>query len=260
QLVFDFNDTEVLYPKDKTVVDLFEEQVSKTPNNIAVIFNETKLTYRELDEQSNQLAAYLIENYAIESNDLVGIKLERSERMIVSIFGILKSGAAYVPIDVSYPQERIDYIAKDGNLKLCIDENEFEKFSSNQNTYAKTPIQLSNLNSLAYCIYTSGSTGKPKGVLNDHAGLYNRLLWMQSYLKIDDKQNFLQKTPYTFDVSVWELILPFITGSALVVANPEGHKDVAYLEEIIDREQVTIIHFVPSMLGAFLENGKKGTG
>lgn len=257
QLLFDFNDTDVIYPKDKTVVDLFEEQALRTPDNIAVVFHETQLSYRELDEKSNQLAAYLIENYAIKSNDLIGITLERSERMIISIFGILKSGAAYVPIDVSYPQERIDYIIKDANLKLCIDEKELKKFTLLQNTYEKTSIQLSNLNSLAYCIYTSGSTGNPKGVLNDHAGLYNRLLWMQSYLKIDDKHNFLQKTPYTFDVSVWELILPFITGSTLTVAKPEGHKDAAYLQELIDKEQITIIHFVPSMLGAFLDNIKE---
>jgi natural product biosynthesis luciferase-like monooxygenase protein/amino acid adenylation domain-containing protein/non-ribosomal peptide synthase protein (TIGR01720 family) len=257
QLLFDFNNTDIVYPKDKTIVDLFNEQVNKTPDNIAVVFNETKLTYRELNDQSNQLAAYLIENYGIESNDLVGIKLERSERMIVAIFGILKSGGAYVPIDANYPQDRIDYITKDANLKLCIDENELDKFRLNQDSYAKTTIQLSNLNDLAYCIYTSGSTGKPKGVLNHHAGLYNRLVWMKAYLDVDDKEVFLQKTPYTFDVSVWELILPFITGSSLVIAKPDGHKDVIYLQEVIDKEHVTIIHFVPSMLGSFLENVEK---
>ncbi|SHL03837.1 non-ribosomal peptide synthetase [Flavobacterium chilense] len=260
QLLFDFNNTEVLYPKGKTIVDLFEEQVSNTPDHIAVIFNETTLTYRELNEQSNQLAAYLIENYTIESNDLVGIKLDRSERMIISIFGILKSGGAYVPIDVNYPQERVDYIAKDASLKLCIDENEWVKFKLNQNSYPTTSIQLSQLDHLAYCIYTSGSTGNPKGVLNHHAGLYNRLLWMKAYLQVNDKQVFLQKTPYTFDVSVWELILPFITGSSLIVAKPDGHKEVLYLQEVIDKEQVTIIHFVPSMLGSFLENVEKGKG
>jgi amino acid adenylation domain-containing protein len=253
QLLFDFNDTEVIYPKDKTIIDLFEEQVAKTPNNIAVIFEEKELTYKELNEQSNQLAAYLIENYAIEPDDLVGIRLDRSERMIVSIFGILKSGGAYIPMDVNYPQERIDYITKDAKLKLCIDENEFEKFKSHQNSYSKASLQIGNLvNHLAYCIYTSGSTGNPKGVLNHHAGLYNRLLWMKSYLEVGEKEVFLQKTPYTFDVSVWELILPFITGSSLVIAKPEGHKDVTYLQEVINKKQVTIIHFVPSMLGVFL--------
>ncbi|WP_281322355.1 non-ribosomal peptide synthetase [Flavobacterium aestivum] len=253
QLLVDFNDTEVIYPKDKTIIDLFEEQVAKTPNNIAVLFEEKELTYSELNEQSNQLAAYLIENYAIKPDDLVGIRLDRSERMMVAIFGILKSGGAYIPMDVNYPQERIDYITKDAKLKLCIDENEFEKFQSHQNSYSKASLQIGNLvNHLAYCIYTSGSTGNPKGVLNHHAGLYNRLLWMKSYLEVGEKEVFLQKTPYTFDVSVWELILPFITGSSLVIAKPEGHKDATYLQEVINKKQVTIIHFVPSMLGVFL--------
>ena len=257
QLLFDFNNTDIAYANDKTIIDLFEEQVLQTPDKTAVIFEDVKLTYRELNEQSNQLAAYLIENYAIKPNDLVGIKLERSERMIVAVFGILKSGGAYVPIDVTYPQDRIDYIVKDANLKLCIDENELDQSRSNQKNDVKPSVHLS-LNHLAYCIYTSGSTGKPKGVLNHHAGLYNRLLWMKSYLEVNDTEVFLQKTPYTFDVSVWELILPFITGSTLVVAKPEGHKDVAYLQQVIDKEQVTIIHFVPSMLGSFLENVEKG--
>ncbi|MGX5686870.1 amino acid adenylation domain-containing protein [Chryseobacterium cucumeris] len=257
QQLFEFNDTDIVYPKDKTVIDLFEEQVLKTPNNIAIIFEDVKLTYHELSEQSNQLASYLIDNYSIKFNDLVGIKLERSERMIVAVFGILKAGGAYVPIDVTYSQDRLDYIVKDADLKLCIDEDEFNTFRSNQKSYTRGPVQLSGLGHLAYCIYTSGSTGKPKGVLNHHAGLYNRLLWMKSYLKVNETEVFLQKTPYTFDVSVWELILPFITGSSLVIAKPEGHKDVLYLQNLINKEHVTIIHFVPSMLGSFLENLEK---
>jgi len=261
QLLFDFNDTAVTYPTDKTVVDLFEEQVAKTPNKVAVVFEEVTLTYHELNERANQLAFYLQENYAIEPDDLVGIQLERSERMIISIFGILKSGGAYIPIDVDYPQERTAYIISDAKLKLCIDESEFKKFSLVQESFSKTTPKVSGLNHhLAYCIYTSGSTGKPKGVLNHHAGLYNRLLWMKEYLNVEDNEVYLQKTPYTFDVSVWELILPFITGSALVIAKPEGHKDVTYLQEIISSKAVTVIHFVPSMLNAFLLDveAKKG--
>ncbi|MRX42079.1 amino acid adenylation domain-containing protein, partial [Flavobacterium sp. LC2016-23] len=134
-----------------------------------------------------------------------------------------------------------------------INEAEFAKFKSVQNSYPTTTPERGDLvHQLAYCIYTSGSTGNPKGVLNHHAGLYNRLLWMKEYLEVDDKEVFLQKTPYTFDVSVWELILPFLTGSSLVIAKPEGHKDVAYLQDIISKKQVSIVHFVPSMLGVFL--------
>ncbi|MGH2666782.1 amino acid adenylation domain-containing protein [Flavobacterium sp.] len=252
-LLFGLNDTSVDYPKEKTILDLFEERVLKTPNNIAVIFGNKELTYKEMDEESNQMASYLKDFYNIQPNDLVGICLDRSERMIVSLFGILKSGGAYVPIDTAYPIERIEYIIKDGNLKTCLNESEFKKFRGFQGNYSKTrPIITAKTQHLAYCIYTSGSTGNPKGVLNHHAGLFNRLMWMKDYLNITEKDVFLQKTPYTFDVSVWELILPFITGSALVIAKPEGHKDPYYLQGLIDGKGVTIIHFVPSMLGVFL--------
>lgn len=252
-LLFGLNDTLVDYPKDKTIINLFEEQAQKTPDNIAIIFEDKEITYRALEEQSNQLAHYLKDFYAIQPNDLVGILLDRSERMIVSIFAILKSGGAYVPIDTTYPKDRIAYIIKDGNLKTCLDENEFQKFENLQENYSKTnDIVIAKTQNLAYCIYTSGSTGNPKGVLNHHAGLYNRLVWMKDYLEVTEKDVFLQKTPYTFDVSVWELILPFITGSTLVIAKPDGHKDPYYLQNLIEAKRVSIIHFVPSMLGVFL--------
>ncbi|WP_202704568.1 AMP-binding protein, partial [Flavobacterium sp. UGB4466] len=107
--LFTFNDTAAVYPKDKTIVDLFEEQVEKTPDHVAIVFENKELTYRELNERSNQLAHYLMDNYSIQPDDLIGIQLERSEWMIVSILGVLKSGGAYVPIDPQYPEERIDY-------------------------------------------------------------------------------------------------------------------------------------------------------
>ncbi|TGD57484.1 non-ribosomal peptide synthetase [Flavobacterium humi] len=261
-LLFDLNDTSVAYPEGKTILDLFEEQAQKTPHAIAIVFGNKKVTYKELDEQSNQLAHYLKDFYNIQPDDLVGIQLERSERMILSVFGILKSGGAYVPIDPAYPDDRVAYIIKDGNLKTCLDEKELAKFKGFQDNYSKESLPLTvKTDHLAYCIYTSGSTGKPKGVLNHHAGLYNRLVWMQLYLNAGSDAVFLQKTPYTFDVSVWELILPFLTGSTLVIAKPEGHKDPHYLQELIHKEKVTIVHFVPSMLGVFLleASGEKGS-
>jgi len=252
-LLLDLNDTAVDYPKNKKIVDLFEEQAQKTPDNIAIIFENKQFTYRELDEASNQLAHYLKDFYAIQPDDLVGILLDRSEKMIISLFAILKSGGAYVPIDTTYPKDRIAYIIKDGNLKTCLDENEFQKFKELQENYSKSKgFETVKTQNLAYCIYTSGSTGNPKGVLNHHAGLYNRLMWMKEYLNVSEKDVFLQKTPYTFDVSVWELILPFITGSTLVIAKPDGHKDPHYLQNLIEAKRVSIIHFVPSMLGVFL--------
>jgi tyrocidine synthetase-3 len=255
KLLFTFNDTVVAYPKDKTIVDLFDEQVSKTPNNIAVIFEEKELSYKELDECSNQLAHYLQKNYKIKPDDLVGIKLERSEWMIISVLGILKSGGAYVPIDPLYPQDRMDYIEKDTSYKVCINEKELINFKENQDRYSTKKVSSSlKSDHLVYVIYTSGSTGNPKGVLLEHSGVVNRLLWMGRDLKIDEGDVFLQKTPTTFDVSVWELFLPLVSGSKLVVLKPEGHKDPVYIEHVIKDYKVSVIHFVPSMLSGMLES------
>ncbi|WP_133054574.1 non-ribosomal peptide synthetase, partial [Niastella populi] len=140
ELLVTFNDTAVVYPKDKTIVDLFEEQVTKTPSNIAVVFKDTQLTYRELNEKSNQLVHYLRENYDIHPGDLVGIKQTRSEWMIVSVLGVLKAGGAYVPIDPDYPQERIGYIEQDARCKICVDETELSKFKESQERYSREPV------------------------------------------------------------------------------------------------------------------------
>jgi amino acid adenylation domain len=253
RLLESFNDTAVPYAPGKTVIDLFEEQVQRTPERPALRYGSRLYTYREVDQLSNQLAAYLVTTYGITAGELVGIQLERSERMPLSILAVLKAGAAYVPIGTDYPAERVAYIVKDAALKVLINEDELSKFFSAQHRYSTERLSVKpTQNGLAYCIYTSGSTGTPKGVLNSHAGLYNRLRWMGDYLHVDGNDVFLQKTPYTFDVSVWELLLPFITGSVLVMADPGQHKDPAYLQEVIARHGVTIAHFVPSMLGAFL--------
>lgn len=250
-----FNQTEQPYPQDKTIIDLFEEQVDTTPENVAVKFEDRSYTYAQLDQLSNQLAAYLSDTYAIGADDLVGIQLERSERMSLAIIAILKSGAAYVPIGTDYPAERVEYIISDGELKVLINEDELSKFFLVQDKYSKERLSVKPLpGNLAYCIYTSGSTGTPKGVLNGHAGLFNRLVWMKEYLKATDSEVFLQKTPYTFDVSVWELLLPFICGAQLVFAIPDGHKDPFYLQNLIENEKITVAHFVPSMLNIFLSN------
>src|SRR5690606_186683 len=126
------NATSVDYPIDKTIVDLFEEQVMETPDNVAVVFGDEELTYRELNQKANQLAGYLRDRYEIKPDDLVGIKLDRSEQMIVYILGVLKSGAAYVPIDINYPEERIAYIEKDSGWKVVLDHVELERFEAVQ--------------------------------------------------------------------------------------------------------------------------------
>ncbi|TGD57483.1 non-ribosomal peptide synthetase [Flavobacterium humi] len=261
-----FNDTTVSYSQDQTVLDLIERQVLQTPDQIAIEFEETSLTYQELNERSNQLAHHLIKK-GIQKGDLIGIYLERSLEMSIGLLGILKAGAAYVPIDPEYPEERIQYILEDIQAKIIITtQKSREQLSENHQGKClsidlwddfglepkdKPAIGLTPTD-LMYIIYTSGSTGKPKGVMNQHDGVYNRLLWAQDSYGLDGSDTVLQKTTFCFDVSVWELFLPLFTGAKLLFAKPEGHKDNVYLKEIIEKKHVTIAHFVPSMLSVFL--------
>ena len=250
----EFNNTEVVYPEHETILELFKTQVSNMPDHAALVFEGRELSYKELDILSDQLASCLMDNYGVVKDDLVGIQLDRSLEMSVSIFGILKAGAAYVPMDMQYPEERVKYIKEDSNYKVCINKDFMATFYKQKDSYPAPvfPVGLIGTDA-AYGIYTSGSTGNPKGVLNTHAGLYNRLLWMRDDLQITHEDILLQKTPYTFDVSVWELLMPAVTGCQLVFAKPEGHKDPEYLQELIQASEISIMHFVPSMLGLFLE-------
>ncbi|WP_144219864.1 non-ribosomal peptide synthetase [Flavobacterium anhuiense] len=267
QLLNVFNNTSVAYPKDKTIVDLFEEQAGKTPDAVAVVYEGEELSYRQLNERSNQLGHYLREQ-GVQADTLVGICLERSQEMLIGILGILKSGGAYVPIDPDYPIERIDYMIKDAGIGLVLSSE------TSHNVMSKNPdfsvlcmdkdwdlvsgypaTKISNVltaSNLAYVIYTSGSTGTPKGVMNEHGGVVNRLLWTQSEYRLTADDSIVQKTSFSFDVSVWELLWSITCGAKLVFAKPEGHKDALYLKELIEDQNITTIHFVPSMLGVFL--------
>ncbi|WP_343675056.1 condensation domain-containing protein, partial [Chitinophaga sp.] len=247
QLLSTFNDTEQAYPAGKTILDLFKEQVATHPEKILVSYEDRSYTIAVLDEESDRLAAWL----NVKKGDLVGIQLDRSEYMLLAILAVLKAGAGYVPIGMDYPEERVNYIKQDAQLVRLIDAKLLADFKEDVASVGTFDAPDPGTN--AYAIYTSGSTGQPKGVINDHAGLYNRLLWMRDDLGIGPDAVIMQKTPYTFDVSVWELLMPLIAGCRLVFAAPEGHKDPRYIQELIAREQVSIIHFVPSMLGIFLE-------
>ncbi|WP_172283462.1 non-ribosomal peptide synthetase [Chryseobacterium sp. LAM-KRS1] len=248
-----FNATEVSYPEEETIVSMFEKQVNITPDHIALIYEEVKLTYRELSEQSNRLAHYLREQYDIQSDDLICIQLPRSEKMLISIFGILKSGGAYVPIDVDYPQERTDYILHDTKSKIVIDEKFWTGFESVKNDYSSENTDaLIRLSDLAYIIYTSGTTGHPKGVMIEHGSLTNRLKWMQSQYPLTEKDVLIQKTSYSFDVSVWELLWWAMSGGCLSILKPKEEKIPSSIIENIEAHKVSVIHFVPSMFMAFL--------
>ncbi|MEW7281314.1 amino acid adenylation domain-containing protein, partial [Aquimarina sp. 2201CG1-2-11] len=266
QLLVDFNDTTVDYPKDKTVLDLFKEQVANIPDAVALVFEDKEMSYGELDERSNRLAHYLLDQ-GIDKETLIPICLDRGFDMIVGILGVMKSGGAYVPLDPNYPEDRIDFILEDTGAGLVLTDTGKEFLFKKDNLLVvsldslgeglcnqpKTlPKDIVTPDQLAYVIYTSGSTGNPKGVLCEHRGLYNRLLWMTDDLDLVSDDVILQKTPYTFDVSVWELLLPLIIRCKLVIAKLDGHKDPKYLENLIWKNNVSVVHFVPSMLGAFL--------
>ncbi len=249
QVVVDFNSTESDYPKDKTIVDLFEEQVAKTPNNIAVVFEETRLTYEELNKLTNQLGLYLREKYNIVPDDFVGIKLDRSERMIVALLGVLKSGAAYVPIDPSYPQERVDYIEKDSNCKIVIDEVLLAEFDKRQQEYSTSNLEkISQPNDLAYVIYTSGTTGNPKGVMVEHKNVTNLINSQTKQFKIEEDENILQFSNISFDASVEQIFLALLNGASLNVPNKNTIVDAEKLAAFIEEYKITHCHAVPSVL------------
>jgi len=267
QLVVEWNSTGVDYPKDICLHELIETQVERSPDATAVIYEDDRLNYRELNVRANQVAHYL-KKLGVRPESLVGVCMERSVEMIVGLLGILKAGAAYLPLDPEYPQDRLFMMIQDSSLRVLLTQRRL----ANQFTTCGTkvicldadnhmiaqestsnPSRTATPDNVAYAIYTSGSTGRPKGVLNIHRAIVNRLLWMQDAYCLTSDDRVLQKTPYSFDVSVWEFFWPLISGAALVFARPGGHKDPDYLVALIKREKVTTAHFVPSMLQVFLE-------
>jgi amino acid adenylation domain-containing protein len=271
QILFDWNDTRVDYPQNKLIHQLFEAQAERTPDRAALVFEGEQLTYRELNQRANQLAHYL-QSKGVGPDVLVGIAAERSLEMVVGLYGILKAGGAYVPIDPTYPAERVAYMLKDANITVLLTQAKLrDKLPTNNTTRiicldtdwddlmagqsTENPVCHTSLENLAYTIYTSGSTGKPKGAMNTHGGILNRLLWMQDAYHLTASDRVLQKTPFSFDVSVWEFFWPMMFGARLVVARPEGHKDSDYLVKTIIEQQITTMHFVPSMLQIFLMAG-----
>ena len=248
-----------------TIHALFEKQCLNASNSTALIFEGTRLSYSELNQRANQVA-HLLRERGVQRDTLVGLCMERSVELVVALLGILKSGGAYVPIDPTYPSERVQFMLEDAGVSLLLSQShlssrlsEFsghilflDKRDETESFSIENPEPINAPDDLAYCIYTSGSTGKPKGALNSHRGVCNRLLWGQDKYPIGAGDKLLQKTPFSFDVSAWEFFWPLLTGATLVVARPEGHKDPAYLAQLIQEQQITTVHFVPSMLQAFL--------
>ncbi|MBX3323875.1 MAG: amino acid adenylation domain-containing protein [Phycisphaeraceae bacterium] len=261
------------YERGITLADLIARMVAQHPDAPAVIFNDTITTYAQLDALSNRIAHRLIAQ-GVKPGSLVGVCLERSTELVATLVAVIKSGGAYVPLDPSYPIERLKNMIEDAHLAVLVTSQNSPSSHSTTPLYksldwqgqtlfvddpslaanpAHTPTCPATEHDPAYVIFTSGSTGKPKGAANAHVAIINRLMWMQEHYQLTPTDRVLQKTPYSFDVSVWEFFWPLITGATIVVAKPEGHRDSAYLVDLIAHHAVTVLHFVPSMLRVFIE-------
>ncbi|PYG87829.1 fengycin family lipopeptide synthetase D/tyrocidine synthetase-3 [Ruminiclostridium sufflavum DSM 19573] len=280
QILKVFNDTKAEYPKKETINSLFRQQAAKTPDKKAVTFGGLCLTYRELDERSDMLALTLRKRGA-GAEKVAAVMIERSLEMSVALMAVLKAGAAYLPISPDYPADRIRFMLEDSGSVLLITQERFldkikeQKIISedrlvNLNSAAaysgsdnddrlKELEAVNNAGNPAYIIYTSGSTGKPKGVVIEHYSLINRLNWMQKMYPVHEGDVILQKTPYTFDVSVWEQFWWALNGAAVHFLEPGGEKDPEAIVRAIEENKITTMHFVPSMLNMFLEYADGGT-
>ena len=270
----EWNDTVADFPDGATLHELIQAQVAATPDAPAVAFEGTTLSYGELAARANRVAHRLREQGAGPGR-LVAVCAHRSPELVVALLGVLISGAAYVPLDPDYPAERLGFMLADadpvavltaGTAHAQLPPTDRPVLALDDpapwaGAATTAPEPLAGPGDAAYAIYTSGSTGQPKGVLNGHRGIVNRLHWMQRRYALTAADTVLQKTPAGFDVSVWEFFWPLLTGARLVLARPDGHKDAAYLRDLIVAEGVTTVHFVPSMLAMFLaEDGIERCG
>ncbi|WP_434627420.1 amino acid adenylation domain-containing protein [Chromobacterium sp. CV08] len=285
-VVRQWNLTDADFADEACLHELIEAQARRTPDAVAVEFDGRTLSYAQLNGDANRLARHLRTALGVGPDALVGVCMERSLEMVVALLATLKAGGAYAPLDPGYPADRLDYMLRDaapaavlthaaipagarallagyacdaGAALIDVDRDAAGWAGEADADLPPAGIGLGAAN-LAYVIYTSGSTGRPKGVMNEHRGVVNRLLWMQKAYRLDASDAVLQKTPYSFDVSVWEFFWPLMQGARLVVAKPDGHKDPAYLGELIRTSGVTTLHFVPSMLSVFLDQADDGAG
>jgi amino acid adenylation domain-containing protein/non-ribosomal peptide synthase protein (TIGR01720 family) len=268
-LIDGLNATAFVHPEDRCLHEVFEAQADKTPDAVALSFEGQSITYRELDERANRVA-HALRKRGVGPDVLVGVCMHRSIEMVVALYAILKAGGAYVPLDPEYPRDRLAFMLEDAKPPVVLVQAPTESVlpPSGAQLIRLDSAEIDNepndrlargaltIDHLAYAIYTSGSTGKPKGALNAHRGILNRLFWMQRAYGLTAEDRVLQKTPFSFDVSVWEFFWPLMFGARLVIAKPEGHKDPSYLASLIAAEGITTLHFVPSMLKVFLEEPK----
>jgi amino acid adenylation domain-containing protein len=266
KLLVGFNQTKAEYPGGLSLHGLFEAQAARTPDAVAVSFDSARLTYAELEARANRLAHHLRE-LGVGAESLVGICAERSIEMVVGLLGVLKAGGAYVPLEPAYPRERLSFMLDNARVSILLtQEHLLEKLSdagarvvcldadraSIDGRNADSPRVRVRGENPAYVIYTSGSTGRPKGVVISHAAICNHMMWMQSAFPLDTSDAVLQKTPFSFDASVWEFYAPLMAGARLVMAEPGGHQDSSYLVKAIEEERITTLQTVPALLRMLL--------
>ncbi len=276
QLIEEWNRTAVDYAgAAECLHEQFAAQAARTPEAVAVVYEGAALTYAELERRANQLARYL-QAQGVGPETVVGLLQERSLELVVSLLGVLKAGAAYLPLDAGYPEARLRYMLKDAGVRVLLTEPEllarvgaadcevvcvgaeWARIAECSATPVTSKVSAANV---AYVIYTSGSTGQPKGVMITHAAISNHMQWMQQAYGLEAEDAVLQKTPFSFDASVWEFYAPLLSGARLVMARPGGHQDSQYLVRVMQEEQVSILQGVPSLLRLLAsEAGLSGCG
>ncbi|WP_239616494.1 non-ribosomal peptide synthetase [Cohnella mopanensis] len=270
EVVETFNATETPFPADLTLPELCRQQAEKTPDRVAAVFGAERITYRELETLSNRVACRLLAK-DLRSGEPVGIMTERSASMMAGVLGILKAGGAYVPLPPDFPAERLRFMADNAGIRLVCAQSSWmgvaaeacpgaelidldrELEGDGEEGIAEAPAMAVSPEQNAYILYTSGSTGRPKGVMIRHRSVINRIHWMQQAYPLGERDVILQKTPYSFDVSVWELFWWMLSGSSVAFLAQGAEKDPGQLLEAIQANRITTMHFVPSMLAAFLE-------
>ncbi len=264
KILKDFNNTSCNLNYNQTLIEIFEEQVRKTPNASCLIYGDRKLTYKEFDERSGRLAELLKEK-GLKKNKIAAICTGRSFEMFIGIYAILKAGGAYLPVSPSFPVDRISFIINDSDAQLVLVQDKFKEKIKNKlklvvledpENYINEVKQLEapcSPEDLCYVIYTSGTTGKPKGVKINHNSIVNRILWMQKEYPLTNKDTILHKTPFTFDVSVWEIFWWGFIGAKCLILETGKEKDPEWMLNSIKKNNITTMHFVPSMFNAFLE-------
>ncbi len=259
KLLYEFNNTDRNYPKDMTVQELFEEQVKKTPDNIALVFKEEKMTYREMNNRVNALAT-VIRNRGVKPDEIVGIMIDRSFEMIIGILAILKAGGAYMPLDSNYPEDRLNYMIEDSKCRIVLMQKsntnklKFEGeyvYIEDQKIPSKdipNPKNICKSNNLAYLIYTSGSTGQPKGVMVEQHGLSNLKVYFEDGLGITEKDRITQFFSCSFDASVWEIFMAMLTGATLYIMTKDIIDNYIKFENFLNVSGITVTSVPPSYL------------